>query len=59
MRLSIEQVAEAFELRTQRVCYETIALILGTDRGTLRRYMKAAERYGYDFWIKANGTLQR
>lgn len=50
MVLSIEQVAEAFELRQKGVYYANIAMILGVSETTLRRYMKAAEKYGFSYW---------
>jgi len=48
--LSIEQVAEAFELHNKGVYYCNIAVLLGVSELTLRKYMKAAELYGYAFW---------
>ena len=59
--LSIDQVAEAFELHTKGVYYCNIAVLLGVSELTLRRYMKAAERYGFAFWgddyvYSRNGT---
>lgn len=48
--LSIEQIAEAFELYNKGVYYCNIAMLFGVSELTLRRYMKAAERYGYAFW---------
>jgi hypothetical protein len=50
MRLSIEQVAEAFELRQKGVYYANIAMIFGVAETTLKRYMKAAEKYGFSYW---------
>lgn len=48
--LSIDQVAEAFELHTKGVYYCNIAVLLGVSELTLRKYMKAAEKFGYAFW---------
>lgn len=50
MRLTIEHVAYAFELRSQHCSYESIALDLDVSIPTLRKYMRNAERYGYAFW---------
>jgi hypothetical protein len=50
MRLSIEQVAEAFELRQKGVYYANIAMIFGVAETTLKRYMRAAEKYGFSYW---------
>ena len=52
MRLTIEQVAYAFELRTKYRDYESIALELGVASTTLRRYMRNAEKLGFDFWYQ-------
>ena len=51
MKLSIDQVAYAFELRGLSVSYEWIAQDLDVSYTTLRRYMRNAERYGFAFWI--------
>ena len=51
MKLTIEQVAHAFEQRSLFVSYEWIAQDLGVSYTTLRRYMRNAERYGFAFWI--------
>lgn len=50
-KLSIDQVAYAFELRGLFCSYESIALDLGVSTTTLRRYMRNAERYGYAYWF--------
>lgn len=49
-KLTIEQIAECFELANKGVYYENLALIHGVSEQTLRRYMRAAELYGYSFW---------
>ena len=49
-KLSIDQVAYAFELRGFSVSYEWIAQDLGVSVTCLRRYMRGAERYGFSFW---------
>ena len=49
-KLTIEQIAECFELVNKGVYYENLALIHGVSEQTLRRYMRAAELYGYSFW---------
>ena len=50
-KLTIEQVAYAFEQRSLSVSYEWIAQDLGVSYTTLRRYMRNAERYGFAYWI--------
>lgn len=50
-KLSIEQVAYAFEQRGLFCSYESIALDLGVSYTTLRRYMRNAEHYGFAYWI--------
>ena len=49
-KLTIEQIAECFELVQKGVYYENLALIYGVSKHTLKRYMRAAELYGYSFW---------
>ena len=49
-KLTIEQIAECFELVNKGVYYENLALIYGVSKHTLKRYMRAAELYGYSFW---------
>ena len=50
-KLTISQVAYAFELRGLFCSYESIALDLGVSTTTLRRYMRNAELWGFAFWI--------
>ena len=54
-RLSIEQIAEAFELHNKGVYYANIAMVFGVSHRVLRRHMKDAERYGFSFWGKTPG----
>ena len=49
-RLTIEQVAYAFELRGLFCSYEAIAMDLGVSCTTLRKYMRNAENYGFAYW---------
>jgi predicted transcriptional regulator len=48
--LTIEQVAEAFELVDKGVYRDNIAEIFGVSVTTLNRYLRNAKRYGYSFW---------
>jgi|OM-RGC.v1.035005465 hypothetical protein len=50
VKLTVNQIAEALELRQTGVYWENIASILNTDRNTLMRYVRAAERYGFSYW---------
>jgi len=52
MRLTIEQVAEAMELANNGVHWQNIAAIFDTDRSTLMRYIRNAERYGFSYWTQ-------
>jgi len=50
-KLTIEQVAYAFELRGLFCSYESIAMDLGVSTSTLRKYMRNAENYGFAYWF--------
>ena len=52
MKLTIDQVAYAFEQRGLSASYESLALELGVSVTCLRRYMRGAERYGFSFWLQ-------
>ena len=48
--LTIEQVAEAFELVDKGVYRENIASVMGVSTTCLNRYLRNARRYGYSYW---------
>ena len=49
MKLTIPQMAEAFELRGRmHVC--DIAKHFGVSRQTMARYFRIAEQYGFQAW---------
>ena len=50
MKLSIDQVAEAMELRDKGVFMGNVAELFSVSPSTLMRYIYGAERYGYSFW---------
>ena len=49
-KLSIEQIAEVFELRVKGVAWENLAIIFGVNAKTLVKYHRQAARFGFDFW---------
>ena len=49
-RLSIDQVAYCFEELDKGASQEALAFELRISTTTLRRYLRAAERYGFSFW---------
>lgn len=49
-RLSIDQVAYCFEELDKGASQEALAFELRVSTSTLRRYIRAAERYGFSFW---------
>jgi len=49
-KLTIEQVAEAFELLESGVYKENLCEIFSVSRNTLDRYLRGAKRYGFSFW---------
>lgn len=50
VRLSIDEMADVFEMRTNRVSWSTIAEVLRIDIRTLRRYVHGAETCGFAYW---------
>jgi hypothetical protein len=51
-KLSIEQVAYAFEQRGLFRSEQWIANRLGVSLSCLRRHLRGAERYGFSFWTQ-------
>ena len=49
-KLSIEQMAEAFELRNSGVYLGNLAEAFGVSHKTFARYIRMAEQEGFDFW---------
>lgn len=50
MRLTIEQIEAAVSLIATGVHKQNIATIYNVDTTTLRRYIRAYNRYGKSFW---------
>lgn len=50
-KLTIEQMAEVFELRNKGVYWENLAVIFGVCETTLRRYHRLAQQEGFDLWL--------
>lgn len=49
-KVTIEQMAEIFELRSRGVFWDNISTLYGVSKNTLSRYARLAEEYGFGFW---------
>lgn len=49
-KLSIEQVVEAMELRSNGLGYERLGMIFGVSQDCMRNNIKGAQRHGYNWW---------
>jgi len=49
-KLTIDQVAEALELRNSGVFVWAIAKLFDVHESTLRKTLRNAERYGFSYW---------
>lgn len=49
-KLSIEQMAEVFELRDKGVGWWNLSVLFNVSDTTLRKYHRNAEEYGFDLW---------
>lgn len=49
-KLSIDEMGEAYELRNKGVSYENLAIIFGVSVRTIKKYLRQAEQFGFDYW---------
>jgi hypothetical protein len=49
-KLSIEQVVEAMELRSNGLGYERLGMIFGVSQDCMRNNIQGAQRHGYNWW---------
>jgi hypothetical protein len=49
-KLTIEQIAEAIELRTKGVGYERLGMIFDVGTDCMRYNIKGAQEHGYNWW---------
>jgi hypothetical protein len=49
-KLSIEQVVEAMELRSNGLGYERLGMIFGVSQDCMRNNIKGAQEHGYKWW---------
>jgi len=50
-KITKEQMAEIFELRSKGVYWANLAIIFDISDTTLRRYARLAEKEGFGLWI--------
>lgn len=51
-KLSIEQMAEIYELRNKGVAWWNISQIYNVSDKTLKKYYRQSEMYGFDLWTE-------
>lgn len=49
-KLSIDEMGEAYELRIKGVSYENLGMIFGVSSRTIKKYIRQAEQFGFDYW---------
>jgi hypothetical protein len=49
-KLTIQQIAEAMELRSKGIGYERLGMIFGVSQDCMRNNIKGAQRHGYNWW---------
>jgi len=43
-------MGEAYELRKKGVSYENLGMIFGVSARTIKKYLRQAEEFGFDYW---------
>jgi len=49
-KLSIEQVVEAMELRSNGLGWERLGIVLNVSPDSVRKNVLGAQRHGYNWW---------
>jgi hypothetical protein len=49
-KITIQQVAEAMELRTKGIGYERLGMIFGVSPDCMRNNIRGAKTHGYNWW---------
>jgi hypothetical protein len=49
-KLTIQQIAEAMELRSKGIGYERLGMVLNVSSDCVRNNVLGAQRHGYNWW---------
>jgi hypothetical protein len=58
-KLTIDQIAEAMELRTKRIGYERLGMIFNVGTDCMRYNIKGAQEHGYNWWRGGRDGIPR
>ena len=58
-KLTIEQIAEAIELRTKGVGYERLGMIFDVGTDCMRYNIRGAQEHGYNWWRGGRDGISR
>jgi hypothetical protein len=58
-KITIQQVAEAMELRTKGIGYERLGMIFGVSPDCMRNNIRGAQEYGYNWWRGGRDGIPR
>lgn len=58
-KLTIEQIAEAIELRGKGIGYERLGMIFNVGADCIRYNIKGAQEHGYNWWKGGENGISR
>ena len=58
-KITIQQVAEAMELRTKGIGYERLGMIFGVSPDCMRNNIRGAQEHGYNWWRGGRDGIPR
>jgi hypothetical protein len=58
-KLTIEQIAEAIELRGKGIGYERLGMIFNVGSDCIRYNIKGAQEHGYNWWKGGENGISR